>query len=126
MSVITIFLALWGFTTINAEAADPNEIVVVYFTALKEGDTGAIKNLLTDDYYLKKRVLLENNLNYSEFLRKYYNGMEFRILSSVQNSAQAHVDVEQNLQDGTENLFTLTLNKDESEEWKIAEEIIKP
>lgn len=126
ITLIITLLTVWGFSTIAAEAATPKETVVAYFKALKRGDTEEIKNLLAYNYYRKKSVLLDNNPNYSEFLKKYHHGMEFRILGLVQNSDRAYVEVEQILQDGTIKIVTMILNQAKSGDWKITEEIIKP
>lgn len=126
INLIITLLTVWSFNSIAAEAATPTETVIAYFIALQNGDTEKIKNLLAYNYYRKKSVLLENNPNYSEFLKKYHKGMEFRILNLVQNKAQAFVKVEQRLKDGTRKNTTLILKQAESGNWKIAEEIIKP
>lgn len=122
-SLIISLIAVWGFDPIAAEAATPEETVIAYFIALQEGDIKEIKNLLAHDYYQKKSVLLENNKNYSEFLKKYHMSTEFRVLNFVQNGTHASVEVEQGFQDGTRKIVKLILQKDESGDWKIAEEI---
>jgi hypothetical protein len=55
------------------------ESVYPFFKALKEGDVDSIKQLIAGEMYESKKVLLEKNKEYPEFLRNYYEGIEFYV-----------------------------------------------
>ena len=126
ISLLITFLAFWGFSMLPAEAANPHEVVTEYFVALKNGNTEAAKNLLSENFYQKRKGLLKNNRYYSEFLKKFYEASRFHIVNTVQKNARAYVDVEQTLKDGSKNTVALTLQEDKPGDWRIAEETIKP
>ena len=56
-----------------------NETVFPFFEALKNGDVSLIKQYIAGDMYESKKVLLEQNTEYPQFLRNYYNGVEFYV-----------------------------------------------
>ena len=49
-----------------------NETVFPFLEALKNGDVSLIKQYIAGDMYESRRILLEQNKEYPEFLRKYY------------------------------------------------------
>lgn len=56
-----------------------NETVLPFFEALKNGDVNLIKQVVAGDMYEKKKVLLEQNTEYPDFLRNYYEGVAFYV-----------------------------------------------
>lgn len=56
-----------------------NENVLPFFEALKNGDVSSIKQHVAGEMYEKKKVLLEQNTEYPQFLRNYYQGVEFYV-----------------------------------------------
>ena len=125
-SLLVTFLIFCGLATLPAEAANPNKVVTEYFKALKNGNTEAIKYLLSDDFYRKRKNLLENNPYYSQFLQRFYKDSDFYIVNTVQKNTQALVEVVQTLKDGSKSTVTLTLNENKPKDWRIADEVIKP
>jgi hypothetical protein len=81
-----LIISFYGF--LHAQEGSPddgpyadiiNEIVFPFFTALKNGDVSSIKQYIAGDMYESRRILLEQNTEYPEFLRKYYQGVEFYV-----------------------------------------------
>ena len=120
------FISFWAHSILTVEAAEPAMVVEQYILALKNGKIEAVKYLLSDKFYKKRKVLLENNPNYSEFLRKFYEDSEFRIMKTVQKNEQVYVDIEQTRKDGSSNMITLILHEDKPGDWKINSETLGP
>ena len=85
-----------------------------------------VKNLITGKLYDKRIDLLEKNAGYSVFLKKFYQGVNVRVVNTVKETEEAYVDVEIESQDGSQNPMTLTLKKDGDANWKISDEIENP
>ena len=83
-----------------------------YFNALKEGDVTAIKRYLGPDLYQKNRVLLEQNKEYPEFLRTFYQGVTITIEKAAKANGNIIVDVVLEFPNGDRNLTQLSLVKD--------------
>lgn len=114
------------FNIVSVEAAGPNEIVTLYFQALKEGNVKVVKNLISGKLYSKKRVLLEENPTYGNFLKKIYMDANIHIVDTIKKNEVTHVNVKIEFQDGSSRLVTLLLKKDNRKNWKINEEIENP
>jgi len=63
-----------------------------FFTALKTGDLKALKSSMSPEMYQRYRVLLEENQEYSRFLRKYYH--DTRLSIGNIEVIDDHIDVE--------------------------------
>jgi hypothetical protein len=103
-----------------------NETVLPYCKALRDGDVSSIKQYLSEDMYEKNRVLLEQNTEYPEFLRKYYQGARFKVVKAEEVDDNIIVNVEFEYPDGRLNYGKLRLGKDNqevygSDSWKIIE-----
>lgn len=64
-----------------------------FFTALKSGNVTAIESAIGGDILKESKVLLRDNKEYGNFLRKYYHGAEFHIDKILQVPGGAVVDV---------------------------------
>lgn len=122
---IILSILIVSFIRVAAYASTPNDTVLLYFQALKNGDIGTIKELITGELYEKRKVLLEQNENYSEFLKKNYQYAEFEITGTTINDNGAQINVEVNTPDG-KRPFTLLLKIDDQGTWKIFKEISEP
>ena len=111
-----------SFSSMAANALEPNDTVMGYFQALQQGDINKIKDSITGEMYKKRKVLLEQNANYPEFLRNAYQGAEFQIKNVTIQDNNAVVTVKVNFPDRQKG-FTLFLNKDAIGNWKIFKEI---
>jgi hypothetical protein len=114
---------------VNGEFYDNllSEIVLPFFSALKAGDVNSIKRYIAGDMYESKKVLLEQNKEYPEFLRNYYRGVEFYTENIAEDSGYIIVDISveyPNGDCGTAKLYLYQINDlnqgtQESEIWKI-------
>jgi uncharacterized membrane protein YvbJ len=121
--VLSILIAT--FISVAAYASTPNDTVLNYFQALKNGDVGTIKELIAGELYEKRKVLLEQNENYSEFLKKNYQYFEVEITGTTINDNDAQINAEVNSPDG-KRPFTLFLKIDDLGNWIIFNEISEP
>jgi ABC-type transporter MlaC component len=110
-----------SFGAIKARASTPSDAVLSYFQALKNGDVETIKASITGDMYKKRKVLLEQNKNYPEFLKNVYKGAQFRIKDVSIKDNDAVVSVEVIFPD-RKTQFILYLIKDDLGNWKIFKE----
>jgi hypothetical protein len=89
-----------------------NGTVLPYFSALKDGDVGAIKKYIAGNLYEKYKVLLEQNEEYPAYLRKYYQGVEFQTGEAVMIDNDVIVEIVSEFPDGRRNQGRLILSKD--------------
>jgi hypothetical protein len=83
-----ILTCLLSFSVINTQIAQSNdksyaqivdETLLPYFEALKNGDVASIKHCIAGKMLQRYRVLLDQNKAYPDFLRNYYQGVDFSI-----------------------------------------------
>jgi hypothetical protein len=82
ISIIAMFSSLLHAeeTTVTHELESiRDERVYPFFEALKQGDVSSVKQLIAEEMYESKSVLLEKNKEYPEFLRNYYEAVEFYV-----------------------------------------------
>ena len=118
--ILSILIA--SFISVAAYASTPNDTVLLYFQSLKNGDVVTIKDLITGKLYEKRKVLLEQNENYSEFLKNLYQYAEFEITETIVKDSDAQINVQVNSPDG-KRPFILFLKKDDEGNWKIYKEM---
>ena len=118
--ILSILIA--SFISVAAYASTPNDTVLLYFQSLKNGDVITIKDLITGKLYEKRKVLLEQNENYSEFLKNLYQYAEFEITETIVKDSDAQINVQVNSPDG-KRPFILFLKKDDEGNWKIYKEM---
>ena len=104
-----------------------SEVVLPFLSALKDGDVDSIKRYIAGDMYESKKVLLEQNKEYPEFLRNYYRGVEFYVENTAENGDYIIVDITieyPNGDSGSGKLYLCQINDitqgmQETEIWKI-------
>ncbi len=104
-----------------------NETVMPFFEALKNGDVISIKQHIAGDMYERSKVLLEQNTEYPQFLRNYYQGVEFYVDDAYRsgNSVLVHIAIEYPNGDyGSGKVYLWQINAAaqglyETENWKI-------
>lgn len=104
-----------------------NETVLPFFEALKNGDVKLIKKYIAGYMYESKKVLLEQNMEYPEFLRNYYQGVEFYVDSAYRSGdyVLVHISLEYPNGDyGSANLYLwpikdITQGMHETKNWQI-------
>jgi len=122
---IIITVLIMSFISFEANALEPNDTVLRYLHALKHGDIGTIKDSITGEFYKKRKVLLEQNKSYSEFLKKIYGEAEFQIKETTIDNNDVLVKVESKLPGG-KTKFILYLSKNAEGNWKIFKESASP
>lgn len=108
-----------------SNALEPNDTVLRYLTALKNGDIQVIKDSITGEMYNNSKVLLEQNKYYSKFLKKTYREAEFQIKRTTVDNSDALIKVESKLPEG-KTTFILYLNQNAQGNWKIFKESAVP
>jgi hypothetical protein len=122
---IVIAILIVSLNPITSNALEPNEIVLCYLTALKNGDIQVIKDSIAGEIYNKSKVLLEQNKSYSEFLKKTYWKAKFQIKETTFDNNNVLVKVESKLE-REKTKFILYLNKNAQGKWKIFKESAVP
>ena len=119
-------LIILGFNIFTVAATEPDQVITAYFEALKVGDIELIKDLISNNLYNKKRVLLEKNPKYGNFLKKIYQDADIHIVNIAKKDKGTYVNVEINFLNGGQDLVTFLLTKNNAKDWKISEEITSP
>lgn len=112
-------------TAISSDES-PAEIVKAFFNASVNGDVIEMKKHISGAFYRRRRVLLEKNTEYADYLKNYYSGMTFSIVSSDvdENLRSAKIVVKQQFNDVNSFNTTLLLEQESDGTWKINDEII--
>ena len=126
ISCFTAVFIVWGLSTLNAFAAEPEEVVIKYFDSLRDGNVETVKRCITGKLYEKRKALLENNSNYPLFLQQFYQGTTVQIINTTTTETNSQVDVEIKFQDGSSNFISLILIDTGNQNWEISDELIKP
>lgn len=69
------------------------DVIHPFFKSLKDGDVNAIKSHLSSAIYNKYKRLLEENKDYPQFLRDYYQDAKFRTERAKEIDGDVVVDV---------------------------------
>ncbi len=124
---ITLWLGLLGLCSFSyAGALEPSETVIYYFDALKSGNVEAIKSSVAGEFYQEQKVLLEENAQYSTFLKKNYTNAWFRLENTHQPSSdRAVVNGTIYFADGSESPTVFHLERAPTDyTWRIVKEVI--
>ena len=93
------------------ESAD---LIDHYFSSLQNGDTKQLLSMLTGPYKKKRQNLLENNLQYAEFVRKINADLTFEIVDmNVLDDRKIAVDIIVTRQDSIEKLKLILIREDQ-------------
>lgn len=114
---VILFMSFYSF---GPYEFDSRSTVFAYIQALKKGDIETIKSLITEDLYEKRKVLLEQNGSYADFLRKQYQGGTFTIKQANVQEGRGVFEIEAIFPDGHTRLV-LHVKKNNSGKWQIAE-----
>jgi len=103
------------------------ETVERYTQALGTGDVSELKAVLGGRMYAKRRILLEENTEYPDFLRQHYAGASFSSAVSSRTSSRYSdgtlVDVSMLMSSGKTVTTTLVLQPVDGAGWKIIDEL---
>ena len=111
-------LVLFSFSVADA-AQEPQDVVAAYFHAMKNGDVVTMKSYMGGKLYEKRKILLEQNVNYPDFLRNHYEQGDIQV-------GEAHdgvVKVMVQFPDGSIHAHQLVVEQDPDGNWKIINEI---
>ena len=121
--VLAMALFMGDQALLAAGPASPDESVVQFFEASKNGDTARMKQLIAGSFYNQRKVLLEENTTYPDFLRKHYDGARLQITSMREDRRGWVVEVRIKFADGTVDSNKFLVQKDASGSWKIIDEV---
>lgn len=116
-SFLSLFLLC---TTSNAAEIFPNDSVVAeiqndavlpFFAALKHGDIIAIKQYISPEMYKRYKRLLEDNKDYPQFLRDYYQDAKFHMERTNKMDDRVVFDVVIEFPDGNRSINKLRVLK---------------
>lgn len=111
---------LFLFTLPAANAAQgPRDVAVVYFNAMQNGDVVTLKSCMSGRLYEKRKILLEQNAGYPEFLRKYYAGADIQIAEA----RDGVVKVMAEFPDGSIHAYQLVVEQAPDGNWLVTDEI---
>lgn len=122
VSYILMAVLVAGIAAKHAACSEPNDTVLRYLEALKNGDVATIMNTIDGELLEKRRVLLAENDTYSRFLKKFYQGAVFEIKGNRISGTIAQSSVEVYFDDRQSN-FELLLNLNDEGKWKIIDEV---
>jgi hypothetical protein len=106
-----------------AQPASPDECVVQFFEASKNGDLDTMKQLIAGPFYAQRKTLFDENVQYPDFLRKHYADTRLQIMNMRAERGGWVADVRIKFPDGTVDSNKLLLQKDASGTWKIIQDI---
>lgn len=127
-TLLLCIVMLWGSALLNPvilHAEEPFDTVKGYTNALKSGDTTRLRSYIGGHLYKKRKVLLEQNVSYPEFLRNLYERAEFQISETVMDLGQRGQAVKVHIEfpDGNSFVSTMIVEEESSGSWKIVDEI---
>lgn len=123
---LVVFSLFIGANSINAaEPVNLGDTVIQYFEASKNGDSETIKKLIGGSFYNQRKVLLEENKDYPDFLRNYYRGAEFQLGDTImkKGGTVGVVNIRIQFPNGNVDQAKLLLMKDASGTWKVVDEM---
>lgn len=125
LCLMVMALFIGGKALLAAETAKPGDTVIQFFKASKNGDTKTIKQLISGSFYNQRKVLLEQNKEYPNFLREYYRGAELQMGNIImeEDGTIGVVDMGIQFPDGKVNTTKLLLKQDAAGIWKIVDEV---
>lgn len=107
-----------------AAGEEPGAVVETYFDALKSGDVQAVMTVITDPLLGSRKLLLEQNTAYPDYLRNYYRDAVLAIdrITSPADTVRT-VDVSIAFPEDANPLTIKFVLTDTPAGWKISEEL---
>jgi len=121
--VLAVALFMGDQSLLAEGAASPDECVLQFFAASKNGDLKTMKQLITGSFYAQRKTLLEENAQYPDFLRKHYADTRLQITSMREERGGWVAEVRIKFPDGSVDSNKLLLQKDATGTWKIISEV---
>jgi len=122
LSVIAAFF--FGISSAHAGQNGPDNTVLQFFNASRNGDVEQMRELISGSYYNRRKAELENNDSYPAFLVDHFLGSTTTIAeSTIDHKNQiAVVTATTRFPDKTINTSRLILKKGDNGAWKIVDE----
>lgn len=123
--VIVLLLALQQFSLNPALAQDVPAVTIVetFYSALKAGDTETVRALIGEPLSSQYHVLLTQNSDYPDFLRRHYNGSSGKVVATNPvGSGEATVEFDITFQDGSHSVLRFHVQAQQDASWKIVEQ----
>lgn len=114
--LIYFFVVVFAATPPNAQSADgepfpdieiQEAVILPYFEALKNGDVNKLKRYLSAAMVNEYKTLLEQNKEYPQFLRDYYENATFSVVRASEIDGQIEFDVLVEFPNGSQSISTL-------------------
>lgn len=123
--VIIVALLIASNLSHAENTSNPGDIVIQYFEAAQTGDVETMKQLIAGSFYNRRKVLLEENEGYPNFLIEHYEGTKVQLSNVVikKDNMVAVVGVKLLFADGGVDTTKLLLKRDTGGTWKIVEEM---
>ena len=122
LSLIAGFL--FCISLAHAEQNGPDNTVLQFFDASRNGDVAQMRELVSGSYYNRRKAILENNDSYPAFLIDHFHDSTTNIEESIIDDKNqiAVVTVTTHFPNQSINTSRLILKKDSNGSWKIIDE----
>lgn len=122
LSLFAAFLICIG--SAHAGQNGPDQTVLQFFNASRNGDVEQMRELISGSYYNRRKAVLESNDSYPAFLMDHFHGTTTTIAGSTidHKNQVAVVTATTRFPDKTINTSRLILKKDDNGAWKIVDE----
>lgn len=119
--IATLFFCI---SLTNAEQSGPDNTVLQFYNASRNGDVEQMRELISGSYYNRRKAVLENNDSYPAFLVDHFHGSTTNIEKSIiDNKNQvAVVTVTTHFPNKSIDTSRLVLKNDGNGAWKIVDE----
>jgi hypothetical protein len=123
--ILAFAMGLFALGIQSAEAEEPSDTVVNYTEALRAGDTAGVKSYIGGRLYEKREVLLDQNEEYPDFLRKRYDGAVFQISDElIDLGAQGQgIAIEVSFPTGHISKSIVIVEQAQDGSWEIVDEV---
>jgi hypothetical protein len=121
--LVSLLLPSLIFCREGATQTECELLVEKYMTALRDGDTAAIMEVITGKMLSEKQVLLEFNKGYPRMLKEMYNGSNYKIQDIRIDLDRGEIDLEICFLSGEILSTTFLLRRIDGEGWKVEDEV---
>lgn len=117
--ILLLFSLIGWLYPATIYATEPQAVVIAYFEAMKTGDIETMKSHMAGKLYQKRKVLLEKNKKYPEFLIGFYEGAELAVIEFRDGIVRIQI----HFPNGSIKYHNLVLKADSAGIWKIVDEL---
>lgn len=119
--------ALLGASILHAQDTLPADTIKRFFDASRAGDVETIKSLVAGSFYNRRKVLLEDNPAYPEFLASHYRDSSIEIAQATTDAVSGTAAVAATIRypDNKQESVRYILKQDASGAWKIVRQQLR-